>query len=402
MVAGVGVVHGDRAGEGDGAADGDVAGPDRPGGAEGDGARGGGLVPVADRVVGQAGAVDGHGDAVVGGLPGVGQRGGVVHHAAGSGGGDIRGGVDDQLRDRHRAGAAGISPPGGAVAAGGGRGDGVGEELVAGIGVVHGDRIGDGRGLAGVQVPGPGQDRAGVADRAGAGGSGVVAVGRVVEHPGQGVGHDSAGVGGLAGVGDRDRVGHLLPGYGAGRRSGLDDGQGRGEHRDGEGTARVSRAGRAGAAGRGGGDRVDHQLAAGIGIAHRHRVGDRHGSADRQVPGPRQDGAGVADGAGAGGGVVVVGGVTQDPGQRVGDGGAGIRGVAGVGDGDRIGDGGARNRGGGVRGLGDGQGGDQDTDGGGAGGSVPPAGQLFPSAAESTVRVRVLSLSVSGGMTVTE
>ncbi len=36
-------------------------------------------------------------------------------------------------------------------------------------------------------------------------------------------------------------------------------------------------------------------------------------------------------------------------------------------------------------------------------GAVPPTGQLFPGAAESTVRVRVLPLWVaSGGMTVTE
>src|SRR6202041_778134 len=204
--------------------------------------------------------------------------------------------------------------------------------------------------------------RAGVADRAG-GGGGVGVVGGIVDDAGQRVGDGGAGVGGLTGVGDRDRVGHLLPGGGGGRGCGLDDGQRRGEDRDGQDAARVGAAGRAGATGSAGGDGVDHQLAAAVGIVHRHRVGDRHGPAHRQVPGPGQDRAGVAGGAGAGGGVVVVRCVAQDPGQVVGDGDAGGGGVAGVGDGDRVSDGGAGERGGGVRGLGDGQGRDQDRDG---------------------------------------
>ena len=63
---------------------------------------------------------------------------------------------------------------------GGGGGGGVDDHLVAGVGVIDRHRVGDDGAGAGGEVPGPGQDRGGVAHRSG-GGGGVGVVGGVVQ-----------------------------------------------------------------------------------------------------------------------------------------------------------------------------------------------------------------------------
>src|SRR5664279_729825 len=106
FVAGVvGVLHGEGAGDGDRAADGDVPGPvDRCRGQQ-QCSRRRGLVSVGDRVVGDAGGGAGHRDTEVGNLPGVGERRGQPHHRTRC---RRRLGVmlvDDQTGHRHGTGA---------------------------------------------------------------------------------------------------------------------------------------------------------------------------------------------------------------------------------------------------------------------------------------------------------
>ena len=175
---------------------------------------------------------------------------------------------------------------------GGGGAHGVDDQLVAGIGVVHGDGVGDDR----PRRPAarfPVQVRTGLVKRQRpAGGGGVAVVDGVVGHLGEGVGHRRAGVGGLPGVGDGDRVADGLAGHGEAGVGGLDDRQRRGQHVDRRGAPRVGacRTGSCCPARSVASVMAITWLPGGSGVVDDDRAGDRHRAADRDVPGPHRPG----------------------------------------------------------------------------------------------------------------
>jgi hypothetical protein len=211
----------------------------------------------------------------------------------------VRGLDDRQPGDGDGCGAPGVGAARGAVAARRRRGDRVRQDAAASIRTFHRHRVGDRGAGADREVAGPGQGRAGIGHGPG-GRGGVGVIDGVIEDPGQRVGERSAGVGGLPGIGHRDRVADRAAGRDARDIRGLDNRQGR--DKDGD-TGRGAGSGGAGS-GRGG----DSNGVGGAGS----QAGDR-------TAGRASGGAGESAGAG-GGGVAGQGAVIQEhrcgPGHR--------------------------------------------------------------------------------------